>query len=353
MKCILALVVGLFAPSILCGAQVYSIIELSPVVGGGATRVQAVNNSGQAVGYTTTPTAVWNAAYWQPSGAVTNLYTLGGMYSSAFGINDQGEITGYAFNSNNQVKVFLYSNGHMDAIGVGQGEARAINNKTEIVGSGNEIGGAFYWNGSMTAMGLPGGDSGAWANDINNNSESIGYGFGPGSSYYRGWVKTADGVTYIGPQNGYVGTYAFEINDNGDVAGASYINNFMRAFVWNKTEGLRDLGFLAGDNHSEALGINLFGEVVGDSAIGPTSNSKAVLWRAGSIYDLNSLIPSDSNWELSSANSISDTGYIVGNGFHNGQERGFLLVPIPEPSILILMSLSFLAAARRRHVRTM
>src|SRR5438477_8248120 len=136
MKRVLTVIVVLFAPSLAWCAPLYSVIELSPVSGGNATRVQAVNNFGQAVGYTTTPTTVWNASYWQPTGAVTNLYTLGGPYSYAFGINDQAEITGYAFDSNNQKKVFLYSNGSMQPIGVGQGESRAINNKNEIVGSG-------------------------------------------------------------------------------------------------------------------------------------------------------------------------------------------------------------------------
>jgi hypothetical protein len=41
--------------------------------------------------------------------------------------------------------------------------------------------------------------------------------------------------------------------------------------------------------------------------------------------DLNSLLPDDSGWALTSASGINDEGQIVGVGLHDGRWRGFLL----------------------------
>jgi hypothetical protein len=46
------------------------------------------------------------------------------------------------------------------------------------------------------------------------------------------------------------------------------------------------------------------------------------------MKDLNTLIPRNSGWELTSAKSINDAGQIVGNGVINGQNHAFLATPI-------------------------
>jgi len=52
------------------------------------------------------------------------------------------------------------------------------------------------------------------------------------------------------------------------------------------------------------------------------------LWdSAGGIFDLNSLIPADSGWELLLASAINDAGQIVGAGLFNGKTHAFLLTP--------------------------
>jgi hypothetical protein len=49
------------------------------------------------------------------------------------------------------------------------------------------------------------------------------------------------------------------------------------------------------------------------------------------MRDLNDLIDPSSPWTLFSAQSISDTGYIVGSGDFEGKGRAFLLEPIAVP----------------------
>jgi hypothetical protein len=54
---------------------------------------------------------------------------------------------------------------------------------------------------------------------------------------------------------------------------------------------------------------------------------RAFVWRDSWIADLNELIPSGSGWILEVAISISDTGFIVGTGKHNGVNSAFILTP--------------------------
>ena len=82
--------------------------------------------------------------------------------------------------------------------------------------------------------------------------------------------------------------------------------------LW-KNGTVRDLGTLAGDTSSSASAINNRGLIVG------YSNSRAVVWRDGTVTDLNSLLPANSGWELVSAKAINNRGEIVGYGEHNGQ----------------------------------
>ncbi|MBD0345012.1 MAG: DUF3466 family protein [Coleofasciculus sp. Co-bin14] len=89
---------------------------------------------------------------------------------------------------------------------------------------------------------------------------------------------------------------------------------------------VKDLGTLNGAA-SYAYAINNLGKIVGYSTIG-NSVSRAVLWEKGSIKDLNSLIPSNSGWELNKARSINDKGQIVGSGTINGRTHAFLLTPV-------------------------
>ena len=53
------------------------------------------------------------------------------------------------------------------------------------------------------------------------------------------------------------------------------------------------------------------------------------MWRNGKTWDLNSLIPVGSGWELEDAQSINDSGWIVGYGKYKGKDQAFLLKPLP------------------------
>jgi probable HAF family extracellular repeat protein len=92
-----------------------------------------------------------------------------------------------------------------------------------------------------------------------------------------------------------------------------------------------DLGSLGGSaGFSEALAVNDPGLIVGFSTIAPSPGGPTVafLFDGFSMLNLNDLIPTNSGWTLLAATGINNRGQIVGNGFHGGEQRTFLLTPM-------------------------
>jgi hypothetical protein len=66
------------------------------------------------------------------------------------------------------------------------------------------------------------------------------------------------------------------------------------------------------------------------TAVDPNTYNAAVLWQDGQLVNLNDLIPADSGWVLVGAYGINNDGVIVGYGFLDGEQRGFVLTPDPN-----------------------
>lgn len=97
--------------------------------------------------------------------------------------------------------------------------------------------------------------------------------------------------------------------------------HYFHAFLWTKDKGMEDLGVLGkGPDSSEAMAINDAGQLVG------WSGSHAFIWSCDKgMRDLNDLIDRNSGWVLNSANAIDILGQITGFGTINGQTHAFLL----------------------------
>jgi probable HAF family extracellular repeat protein len=298
---------------------------------GNSSRAYGINDNGQVVGYSDTATSgYFHAFVTDASGQMTDLGTLGGNSSYAYGINNNGQVVGEATSSSGPVHAFV-SDGT---------------------------------SGSMIDLGTLGGNY-SYALGINDSGQVVGYATTDSSNYYsHAFVSDGSGsMTDLGTFGGNY-SYAQAINDSGQVVGYAYTSSgFSHAFVSDGTPGsMTDLGTLGG-NLSFAYGINDSGLIVGNSgSLGflydPTTTT---------MTDLNNLIDPASGWTITDARAINASGQIAANGYNPQYGRqALLLTPtadpvedptaVPEPSGLALAGAAGVVglglALRRRAARS-
>ena len=339
------------------GATNYTLTELAPLSSGGTgTFVSAVNDVGQAVGYTgygdVDEPQIWD-------GATTTALQQCGLACVTTAINSSGTIAGYGFGSAGAQAVTWTGISATTLTNPSMGpdqnaEAYAINDAGQVVGYiNNEATGnnnATSWiAGAPTALASNGADV-TVAQGINNTGQIVGYA-GSNSSdtetavVWHGTVMS-ELASLGGPQ-----TQATAVNDAGQVVGwsnlpaiSSTTNQYIsHATSWNGN-AVTDLGTLGG-SISQALSIDASGQIVGNSTLAtdPTSPSgatvtHAVIWNHGVIVDLNTELAAAVSVYVTLANAtgINDSGQIVANGtdsrIHNGNAQltpmAFLLTPV-------------------------
>ena len=266
-------------------------------LGGDGSRLAHLNSKGKAVGASLTAGANINAFVASPaqSAVLTNLGSLvGGIESAATGINDEGLVVGYS-----QVGGGVY---HPFVAGIQ----------------------------TMTDLGVPNAASQAFATAINNQRTIVGYSI-TGTGQTNAFVYDYYGATFtnlIQPP-GADGSVATTINDAGEVAGYLFTNGQTHAAI-ALSGGWSDLGDMLGGGSARINDMNHFRQAVG-TALNTNSQWQAFYYEDGHAYNLNQLLPSDSqDWNLVEARAINDQGQIVGVGQRNGQTRAFLLFPATE-----------------------
>ena len=230
-------------------------------------------------------------------GVMNALPTLGGDNGFAAGINNHGQVVGWAENTTHDPTCTPPQVLQFEAViwGPGPGQIRQL-------------------------PPFPG-DVDTAAVAINDKGQVVGISGTCDQAVGRFSAKHAvlweDGtVKDLGSLGGIAWNTPVSINKHGDVVGFSDLpgddNGTPNFHAFLKTKGHRmvDLGTLPGDSISEALGINEQGQVVGLS-IGP-NGQRAFLWDNGVMRDLNSLLPHGTSISLAYAGDINDRGEITG-----------------------------------------
>ena len=228
-------------------------------------------------------------------GVTTDLGTLGGIYSSALGVNNVGQAVGFFSTQGFMNHAFVYSNGNLLPLGpFGEGAssiATGINDAGMIVGHASPDFGVpphafLYSNGVMLDI-SPFGNSESYAHAINNQGQIVGEFLNASQTAFHAFIYSNGVFTDIGSTNSGE-TVAYAINDSGQAVGATWVQ---------RPDSSRDTS---------------------------SSRPHAFVYSDGVMTDLNSLLPPGSPWTLMAAYGINNNGKIVGYGLINGQYRGFL-----------------------------
>jgi probable HAF family extracellular repeat protein len=306
----------------------------TPGLGGQNSVSYGANEMGQAVGAAQTSTADANGedfcgfkALGLPSTGTTclpflwqyavtiPLPTLGGNNGTAYLVNKQGTVAGFAENTTLdatcpapqklQFKPVIWVNGEVQELpisaGDSEGVAEAINDNGQVVG-GSGICAAFNTNTLISLQPL---HALLWETGTVTDLGSLG-GTGQGA-----------------------GNLAYHINNQGQVVGESDLhgNANFHAFLWTSGTGMQDLGTLPGDANSIGISISDNGDVVGVS-LDANFNPRAFLRQNGAMTDLNTLIPANSSLFLLLACSINSNGQIVGLAVTSaGELHGYMATP--------------------------
>ena len=148
------------------GTTTTSAVDLG-TLGGTYSRANAVNDSGQVVGYASLADGTSHAFSWTAAGGMVDLGTLGGTSSSAAAANDSGQVVGtaYAADGDECRLSWTAAGGMVDLgdLGGGSSSASAVNDSGQVVGGASDASRgrfhAFSWTaaGGMVDLGTLGG----------------------------------------------------------------------------------------------------------------------------------------------------------------------------------------------------
>lgn len=319
--------------------ELYSVGDLGSLGNPRGSGASALNGQGDAVGYAFVSGSTFVHATLNHRGTLTDLGTLGGTQSLARSVNSAGDIVGWAFAAGGTAqRAVLWRGGAATDLGTFGGpiaDAHDVNDPGIVVGSAFDAQGlerAFRWDGTLHDLGTLGGTQ-ARAYAINNWGDIVGMAAPVSNDRFHACFGKAGSPLYdLGTLGGKT-SHAYDVNESGHVCGWSQVGwspTASRGFFWANGV-MKDLG-TAGGEYSAGFALNDHDEIVGMTSRAD-GQYVAFRWKAGTLTDLNTLLPQGSGWFLTRAWDIDENGIIVGEGILNGETRAFALTPSSLTSV--------------------
>lgn len=316
-------------------------------LGGDNSAATGINELGQVVGWAqTTPTIIWtgelvgfaHAFITAPDGGtMTDLGQLGETGSSATGVNDAGRVVGTSALFGDTPAGFVTGPKGAGLMPLGGSEATAgfkrpadINNLGQVAGADDASVHPFVTGPEATGfIAIGAGEPGP-----------LPYG-DPVGINDRGQVAMSAGYLWTAADGARsLGADVFEatgINEGGQIVGRTVANV---GFITAADGGALSLLGTLGGAFSAPTGLNDLGQVIGLSeTTGGLQHAFVSAAQGGALTDLE-LLPEvvAAGWSGLLAAAINDAGQIAGSGFIGGHQRAFLLTPpVPEPETWALM----------------
>ncbi len=255
---------------------------------------------------------------WHPPGFMSALPTLGGDNGFATGINNKGQVIGWAETS--------YEDPTCVSPQVLQFLPFVYDVKTE----------------KITALQVFPGDSDGTANALNDQGQMAGISGicenaeGAASARHAVFWENQDSTPInMGNLGGKAWNTPSSMNSKGEVVGFGNPSGGQDApfnaiaFYWSKSTGMLNLGTLDPFPNSIAYAINNQGLIVGQALNLSTGASHAFIYQDGIMTDLNSLMIGHNSLTLLYANDVDDSGVIVGGASNatTGVTSAFVAVP--------------------------
>ncbi len=325
-----------FAAAGLHGTTIqYQVTDLG-TLGGSLSQAYGINNAGQVTGYSYTTNDNSQHAFLYSNGAMSDLGSLGGTYSQGYGINLAGQVTGYSAVANDAaLHAFVYQNGVMTDMGTLGGTTskgfalNAVGQSTGLADDASTNGHAFlYSNGSMQDLGTLGGTF-SYGSSINQAGQIAGTSNTTGDSTAHAFIYQNGVMTSLGTLGGDR-SEGNGINESGQVTGLSYTANNAATHAFISSSGsMTDLGTLGG-SYSAGFSINKSAQITGYSYIANDVNAHPFIYTGGQMHDLYTIVTGVSNISLSDVGtSINDWGQIVATAtVASGQTHAVMLSPI-------------------------
>ena len=327
------------------GPTPFAVTELG-TLGGAQSIAYGLNDLDQAVGQSNATNGQAHAFLWS-EGVMTDLGTLGGTTSKAWAINNAGTIVGESLptgrSGSANFRAFIYQNQLMTplpTLGGTWSVGYDINESGVICGlsyNASQQEKAVTWTGGViTNIAAVGGatDQRTRAYGLNDAGVVTGWGYTPLGGPNNAFKFTNPQWQQIGGFGQFQNSEAYDVGSSGIVVGASGLptGGDWHAAIWlpNNPTVAVILGTLPGFPLAELNDINSKNQAVGRAYV-DINNSRAIYYDGTTLHDLNDFLPAGFQGFLWDAREINENGVIAATASHNGVLRAVLLSPSFAP----------------------